>query len=160
MTSYYTTHSWRDSVKQPMFEIAQEVGNPMDYLLWAGASSHNDNVLWPTLLLPPSIPTIAASSVWCKCAVYHRDPMGSMSLRFYELIVWIILLGLTMILTTRDRAVTVTVTATVTVTLVWAYAYDQLIEFQFRRVAVISFVPYVLHMRPNKPHCYNKPGVR
>ena len=35
-------------------------------------------------------------------------------------------------------AVTVTVTATVTVSLVWAYAYDQLIEFQFRRVAAIS----------------------
>ena len=33
MTSYYTTHSWRDSIKQSMFEIAQEVGNPMDYLL-------------------------------------------------------------------------------------------------------------------------------
>ena len=43
-------------------------------------------------------------------------------------------------------------------------AYWSLVYFCFSYVlfcfACIVVVPCVLHMCPNKPHCYNKPGVR
>ena len=43
-------------------------------------------------------------------------------------------------------------------------AYCSLVLFRFSYAlfcfACFVFVTCVLHMRPNKPHCYNKPGVR
>ena len=43
-------------------------------------------------------------------------------------------------------------------------AYCSLVYFRLSYTlfcfACFVVVPCVLHMRPNKPHCYNKPGVR
>ena len=56
----------------------------------------------------------------------------------------------------HDRAITVTVTTTVTVTLVWAYAHDHLIEFQFRRVVVISCKSVYTYMYSCYDHDFNR----